>query len=138
MKITAVAGSGDAVGHTWGLSGDLRGEPSGTRRVSGAALLVALALFVAVVLVVVSLPLAQGPSASRGQVRHGQARQSLHGLAALPLAARGVVGRALAAGDRRWFAHPSAGGFVLGNRGAGVQASFSRREVIVRSGARRS
>jgi hypothetical protein len=95
-------------------------------------LLVALALSASGAMVLASLLPTQGGPSSRAQAGHGQAR---HGLDALPLAARGVVARALGADDRRWFAHRSAGGFVLGNRATGVRASFSRRDVIVRSGA---
>jgi trimeric autotransporter adhesin len=94
--------------------------------------LVALTLLASAGVVLVSLLFGQGAPSSRAQVGHGQAR---HGLDAMPLAARGAVARALGADDRRWFAHPVAGGFVLGTRGTGAQASFSRRDVIVRSGA---
>lgn len=94
--------------------------------------MVVLALCVSGAMVLVSLLLAHGGLSSQADASYGQAQR---GLAALPLAARGVVGRALGAHDRRWFAHASPGGFVLGSRGSGVRASFSPRDAIVRVGA---
>jgi hypothetical protein len=90
----------------------------------------ALTLFASGAVVLALLLLTPGVPPSRAQASRGQTR---HGLGALPFAARGVVARALGAHDRRWFAHRVAQGFVLANRSAGVQASFSRRDAIVRS-----
>src|SRR4051812_43768001 len=120
MRIASTAAPGHTAWHAWRRSGGLRGEAAGRRRGPGMAFLVALAGFASGAVVLVSLPLTAGSPSSHPRARHG--------LAALPLAARGVVARALGADDRRWFAHPSADGFVLGNRSAGVQASFSRRD----------
>src|SRR3954447_1271303 len=96
-----------------------------------AGLAVALALFAVGVVALESLPLAPSPPSPGALARSGQAQR---GLGALPVAARGVVARTLGADDRRWAAHGVAGGFALGNRDAPVQASFSRRNVTVRSG----
>jgi hypothetical protein len=116
-------------------------EPSGVqlsrptaqhRRLSPrAGLVVAVALFALGAVALQAMPLEQGPPSSRAQAQPGQSRR---GLDALPLGARGVMARTLGADDRRWFAHRVAGGFELGDRGAGVRTSFSSRAVIARVG----
>jgi hypothetical protein len=133
---TAVEPSGAPMSRlTAGLRGRVSGEAQGRearwRLGPGAGLVIAIALLALGAAALESLPLAQSPPSPRAQAEPGQA---LHGLDALPLAARGVVARTLGADDRRWLAHSVAGGFALGNRNAAVRASFSRRNAVVRSG----
>ena len=93
----------------------------------------ALAVVGAAALALAWLLFVQGAPSSRAHARGGS-DAAPRGWDAVPAAARGVVSRTLGSEDRRLFARSAAGGFAVANRGAGVEARFSRGGAVVRAG----